>query len=234
MSSLPDDSGTNWAEALETRTPSQQSAESDQTASQSAVPAVEEYWRVARSAFGYDHSKEAVRAHTVDSDVLVDAFVDGELVGFCSCDIVYEFDQPAVYLNGAAVDTEFQGRGIGHALVLEAVSTACHSRDLDEAIIFATTQNPAIVSLLQRTFGLYPQPEASEPLPKEVEELMSPLAAWLDPDKPFDPPVIRNRYGGEMIYESIPEHPYRAYTDEQLQYNNGDAVLCAGTISAPP
>jgi ribosomal protein S18 acetylase RimI-like enzyme len=233
MSSTSDEPDSDWTEAIQARAKANLAGIDGHEDGRSTVPSVEEYWRVARSAFQYDHTRDAVRAHTVESDILIDAIVDEQLVGFCSCDIVDALDQSALYLNGAAVADGFQRQGIGRALVVNAVSTALFAFDLDEAVAFATTQNPAIVSLLEGTFDLYPQPAASEPVPPEMEEVMAELANWLNSNKPFDPPVMRGRYAGEMIYDSIPDHPYRVYTDEILDYQNGDAVLCAGSVSAP-
>lgn len=227
MSQISNESHSNRSVELVRRTPNSNPKEWSE---RDDVPPVEEYWRIAVSAFQYEHSKSEVRAHTVETDILVSVVVDDQVVGFCSCDMVDELTEPAIYLNGAAIAASHQNQGLGEEVMKLAVEMTLDHYSLERAVVFGTTQNPAIVSLLEQTFGLYPRPSAAEPLPPEAVNRMKPLASYLNPDKQFEPPVIRCRYGGNMIYDSIPDHPYREYTDRKLEYESGDALLCAGVV----
>lgn len=179
---------------------------------------------VAQSAFNKEGQPtyDDVVEHIVPASTFMTAEVDGEIVGFSSTDTVAD----TTYAVGLAVHEDYQGEGIGKLARTKGVMEEMG----DEDIVTTRTQNPAVLSYMQDLFNGYPR--ENEGAPENVETSLEDLAYELDPDTDFDRQdlVMEGAYP-EAMYDEVPEHDLKAFTDEVLDYENGDALMIGGEVT---
>lgn len=177
---------------------------------------------VAQSAFSKEGQPtyDDVVEHIVPASTFMTAEVDDEIIGFSSTDTLAD----TTYAVGLAVESDFQGNGIGKLArtfgVLEEME--------EEDTISTRTQNPAVLSYMQDLFNAYPRQDESTP--GDVEASLENVARALDPDAEFEDGVMRSAYP-EAMYNEVPDHELREFTGEVLDYENGDALIVAGEAS---
>lgn len=177
---------------------------------------------VAQSAFDREGQPtyEDVVEHIIPSSTFVTAEVDDDIVGFSSTDRLAD----TTYAVGLAVESDFQGKGIG-----KLARTYGVLQEMDEEDTFSTrTQNPAVLSYMQDLFNAYPRQDESAP--EDLEASLQDVSKALDPDAEFEDGVMRSAYP-ESMYDEVPDHELKAFTDEVLDYENGDALIVAGEVS---
>ncbi len=179
---------------------------------------------VAQSAFNKEGQPtyDDVVEHIVPSNTFITAEVDDEIVGFSSTDTVAD----TTYAVGLAVHEDYQGEGIGKLARTRGVLEEMGEEDT----VTTRTQNPAVLSYMQDLFNGYPR--ENEEAPEEVEASLEGLAYELDPEADFDRDnlVMEGAYP-EAMYDEVPEHELKAFTDEVLDYENGDALMIGGQVS---
>ena len=179
---------------------------------------------VAQSAFNKDGQPkyDDVVEHIVPSNTFITAEVDDEIVGFSSTDTVAD----TTYAVGLAVHEDYQGEGIGKLARTKGVMEEMG----DEDVVTTRTQNPAVLSYMQDLFNAYPR--ENEEAPEELEASLEDLAYELDPETDFDREglVMEGAYP-EAMYDEIPDHELKAFTDEVLDYECGDALMIGGEVS---
>lgn len=179
---------------------------------------------VAQSAFNKEGQPtyDDVVEHIVPSNTFITAEVDDEIVGFSSTDTVAD----TTYAVGLAVHEDYQGEGIGKLARTRGVLEEMGRDD----IVTTRTQNPAVLSYMQDLFDGYPR-ENEEPS-EEVEASLEELAYELDPDADFDRKdlVMEGAYP-EAMYDQVPDHELKAFTDQFLDYEQGDALMIGGEVS---
>ncbi|MFB6204321.1 MAG: GNAT family N-acetyltransferase [Candidatus Nanohaloarchaea archaeon] len=180
---------------------------------------------VAQSAFDRDGipTREDVEQHILPVSTLVTAEIDDELVGFSSTEVL-ELEEPQVYAVGLSVHEDYQGEGLGKVMRTLGVKEESVS---DDPLVSTRTQNPAVLSYMQDLFDAYPREEET---PDRIASSLEELARELDPEAEFDPPVMREAYP-EAMYDQVPEHELKPFMDEKLEYEDGDAMLIAGSVS---
>lgn len=177
---------------------------------------------VAQSAFDKEGQPtyEDVVEHIVPSSTFITAEVDDEIVGFSSTDRLAD----TAYAVGLAVEEDFQGLGIGKMARTYGVLQEMEEED----IVSTRTQNPAVLSYMQDLFNAYPLRDKSTP--DDLEASLEDVARALDPEAEFEDGVMRDAYP-EAMYDEVPDHELREFTDEVLDYENGDALIVAGEVS---
>ena len=177
---------------------------------------------VAQSAFDKEGQPtyEDVVEHIVPSSTFITAEVDDEIVGFSSTDRLAD----TAYAVGLAVEEDFQGLGIGKMARTYGVLQEMEEED----IVSTRTQNPAVLSYMQDLFNAYPRQD--EVALENVEASLEDVARALDPEAEFEDGVMRDAYP-EAMYDEVPDHELREFTDEVLDYENGDALIVAGEVS---
>ena len=177
---------------------------------------------VAQSAFNKEGQPtyDDVVEHIVPASTFVTAEVDDEIIGFSSTDRLAD----TTYAVGLAVESDFQGNGIG-----KLARTFGVLQEMDEEDVVSTrTQNPAVLSYMQDLFNAYPR--QGEETPRDVEASLQDVSKALDPDAEFTDGVMRCAYP-EAMYDEVPDHELKEFTDEVLDYENGDALIVAGEAS---
>ncbi|WP_414837981.1 GNAT family N-acetyltransferase [Candidatus Nanosalina sp. VS9-1] len=177
---------------------------------------------VAQSAFNKEGQpeREDVVEHIVPSSTFITAEADGDIIGFSSTDRVAD----TAYAVGLAVHSDYQNQGIGKLARTYGVLQEMG----DEDIVSTRTQNPAVLGYMQELFNAYPRQD--EKAPENVGEALEKVARALDPDADFEDGVMKEAYP-EAMYDEIPDHRLKEFTDELLEYENGDAVIAAGEVS---
>lgn len=179
---------------------------------------------VAQSAFNKEGQPtyDDVVEHIVPSNTFITAEVDDEIVGFSSTDNVAD----TTYAVGLAVHDDYQGEGIGKLARTRGVLEEMGEQDT----VTTRTQNPAVLSYMQDLFNGYPR--ENQEAPEEVEASLEELAYELDTDADFDREdlVMEGAYP-ESMYDEIPDHELKAFTDEVLDYEQGDALMIGGEVS---
>jgi GNAT superfamily N-acetyltransferase len=177
---------------------------------------------VAQSAFDKEGqpTEEDVVEHIVPASTFITAEVDGEIVGFSSTDTLAD----TTYAVGLAVEEDYQNQGIG-----KLARTYGVLQEMDEMDTVSTrTQNPAVLGYMQDLFNAYPRED--EEAPEEVSESLERVAGALDPEAEFEGGVMREAYP-EAMYDEVPDHGLKEFTDKVLDYENGDALIAAGEVS---
>lgn len=179
---------------------------------------------VAQSAFNKDGQPtyDDVVDHIVPASTFMTAEVDGEIVGFSSTDRMAD----TTYAVGLAVHEDYQGEGIGKLARTKGVLEEMR----DEDIVTTRTQNPAVLSYMQDLFNGYPRENTEAP--EEVEASLEELSHELDPEAEFDKEnfVMEDAYP-EAMYDEVPQHELKEFTDKVLDYENGDALMIGGEVS---
>lgn len=179
---------------------------------------------VAQSAFNKDGQPtyDDVVEHIVPASTFMTAEVDGEIVGFSSTDKIAD----TTYAVGLAVHEDYQGEGIGKLARTKGVLEEMR----DEDIVTTRTQNPAVLSYMQDLFNGYPRENTDTP--EEVEASLEELAHELDPETEFNQGnLVMERAYPEAMYDEIPQHKLKDFTDRVLDYENGDALMIGGKVS---
>jgi hypothetical protein len=179
---------------------------------------------VAQSAFDKkgQPAYEDVVEHIVPASTFITAEIDDEIVGFSSTDRTAD----TAYAVGLAVSEEYQAEGIGKLARTRGVMEEAQEQD----IVTTRTQNPAVLSYMQELFNAYPRKDRQAP--EEIRSSFEDIAHELDPDSDFDQDslVMREAYP-EAMYDQIPEHDLKSFTDQLLDYENGDALLVGGKVT---
>lgn len=183
---------------------------------------------VAQSAFSRPGvpSAEDTREHVLPHPTLILAYdnLQDEYVGFSSANQI----EGTVYESGIAVRDEMKGEGLGKALLAQTIEEQLEG---DEGVVTYRTQNPLMYDCSRKVFNAFPRQQESTPEP--LQQKMGDVAAFLDSDEEFDRPVVRQAYS-EPMYSDLPEVESREFMEEELgmDYENGDALVVAGSVTA--
>ena len=177
---------------------------------------------VAQSAFDKEGQPtyDDVVEHIVPASTFITAEVDDEIVGFSSTDRLAD----TTYAVGLAVEEDFQKQGIGKLARTYGVLQEMGEND----IVSTRTQNPAVLSYMQDLFNAYPRQD--EDAPENLEASLERVAKALDPEAEFEDGVMKSAYP-EAMYDEVNDHELKRFTDEVLDYENGDALIVAGEVS---
>ena len=179
---------------------------------------------VAQSAFDKNGQPtyDDVVEHIVPASTFITAEIDENIVGFSSTDRKAD----TAYAVGLAVHEDFQGEGIGKMARTRGVMEEINGEDM----VTTRTQNPAVLSYMQDLFNGYPRQD--EQTPAAVRSSLENLARELDPESQFDSNnLVMEAAYPEAMYDEIPQHELKPFTDRALDYEKGDALLIGGTVS---
>jgi len=191
---------------------------------------VDAYTDIAQSAFTRaEPDRENVEEH-VYADTLVEAKVDGEIIGFSGTEVLEseELEDDVVLGSGMAVDPEYQQQGIGSLIRTRGVLEDTES----DGYFAARSANPGILSHMQDQYGAFPR--EGESTPYDVEIAMNEASQAIDDSKVFDAPVMESAYPEQM--NDMPDHELSDFLREVMEehgegYDNGDALIMAAEVS---
>ena len=191
---------------------------------------VEAYTDIAQSAFTRAApDRDNVEEH-VYADTLVEARVNGEIVGFSGTDVLEpeELEEDVVLGSGMAVDPQYQKMGIGSLIRTRGVLEDAG----EDAYFAARSANPGILSHMQEQYGAFPR--EGESTPYDVETAMREAAQAIDRSRFFEPPVMQSAYPEQM--NDMPDHELSEFLREIMDehgegYDNGDALVIAAGVS---
>ncbi len=143
-----------------------------------------------------------------------------------------------LYLAGMCVRKDYQGQGIGEAL-LRVVLNEDIRRSLPDAHAFVPlplapyvalrTQNPVMKFCFDRATGVESYPRIGEAtVPSDVQEVGAKVAGHAN-DHAFDPATMISRgFYGHSLYGTPPVSPNPGYAElfGQLSPADGDSMIC--------
>lgn len=188
--------------------------------------ATEQLVDIAQSAFSKPGAptREDVENHILPVSELTIGYVDGEIAGFSSVEVM----EPFIYEVGICVREDYQCNGIGSALLSRSVL-----EKVEEDRTFGyRTQNPLMYSCSSKLFDVYPRPgvETPERMQRYIEE----LARRIDPGKELDGAVMKGAYADSYdggMYTELPEGEVRDFMEGLgMNYGEGDALVIVGEI----
>lgn len=182
---------------------------------------------IARDGFGSEMSKEDVRTHVLDVDLLYLIFENKKLIGFSSYDFPKVAEEKIIYLNGIVVNQKNQKKG-----VFKQVNTQVLNEYANIDFLVMRTQNPVVYAATKSIVDkIYPNGEEAPYRIKKIAEITAKDMLKMD-DYDSNTFVGRNTYG-TSLYNKIPEHSeIKKYFDNDLKLNylSGDSVIIVGEI----
>ena len=180
----------------------------------------------------------------------------GRLMAFSSSVVSEVGGRTMIYLEGTAIDSQYQGHGLYGLLVAIRILHAAETHDLHQPLICTRTQSPIVFRTMTKKLGVYPDP--SRPTPPDIQRTAVEFAETVYRDYSdfrsrdglqFDSSTLtmRRAYGktdedgndvGFCMYgENIPwcdpqkdpqAEQINAFFRDHVKLQNGDAFLLIG------
>jgi len=126
-----------------------------------------------------------------------------------------------LYISSIMTSPKLQGGGWGRAIMNEAVA------DTDSKYLSFKTQSPRMYAAAQKMVDrLFPDLDG-EPIPDDISELGSYIAA----QRKLDFPVHRGSYELGAMYGERPQHALGEKFYNLFDFEAGDAVVCIGRVA---